>query len=369
MNTSSVLVVDDTKANVDVLLELLGKEFDVSVAMDGESALAVVDQEPPDLILLDIMMDGMDGFEVCRMLKSSSVTREIPVIFLTAMDQVEDEIKGLSLGAADYITKPFNPPVVLARVRNHLELQHSRRELKKQNEILRENAELREDVERMTRHDLKGPLNAVINVPRFLLEELAMNQEQEEMLVMVEKAGLKMLNLINQSLDLYRMEQGLYAFKPVPVDLLKVVNSILRENMHLTQQLRLEVEVTINGAQSGIGAVFTVLGEEMLCYSMFSNLIKNAVEASPKEGKVTIDLRESPYADSPCCIAIHNAGQVPPDIHNRFFDKYATAGKHSGTGLGTYSAKLMAEIQNGNINMRTCPDKGTTITVELPVQT
>ncbi|NWH06093.1 response regulator [Desulfobacter latus] len=117
-----VLIVDDVKINVDILVEALGDDYRISVAMDGESALKIVEQTPPDIILLDIMMPGIDGYEVCERLKSKTATRDIPVVFLTALSDEDNEAKGLALGAVDYITKPFSPAIVKARVKNHLEL-------------------------------------------------------------------------------------------------------------------------------------------------------------------------------------------------------------------------------------------------------
>jgi len=125
----TILVVDDTEANIDILVETLGDEYEVSVAMDGETALKAVDEERPDLILLDIMMPGMDGYEVCRRLKADEKTRDIAVIFVTAMDEVEDETKGFNMGAVDFITKPISPPVVKARVRSILNLKEKTEQL------------------------------------------------------------------------------------------------------------------------------------------------------------------------------------------------------------------------------------------------
>ena len=117
-----VLVVDDVESNVDILVEALGDDYRVSVAMDGDSALEIVEEAPPDIILMDIMMPGIDGYEVCERLKSKTATQDIPVVFLTALSKEENETKGLALGAVDYITKPFRPAIVKARVKNHLEL-------------------------------------------------------------------------------------------------------------------------------------------------------------------------------------------------------------------------------------------------------
>ena len=122
----SILVVDDTETNIDILVNALAGDYDVRVALDGRSALADVAAEAPDLILLDIMMPGMNGYQVCKILKRDPVTRDIPVIFVTALADPEDEKKGLALGAVDYITKPFSVALVKARVFNHMELKRHR---------------------------------------------------------------------------------------------------------------------------------------------------------------------------------------------------------------------------------------------------
>ena len=126
MDKAKILIVDDSPANIETLNETLENEFDIYFATDGNDALQKVHLLGPDLILLDIMMPVMDGFEVCRRLKENEQFRDIPVIFITALDQPEDESKGLVLGAADYVTKPFNPDLVLLRVRNHLKLKNQR---------------------------------------------------------------------------------------------------------------------------------------------------------------------------------------------------------------------------------------------------
>jgi putative two-component system response regulator len=122
----TVMVIDDVKANVDILVETLRPDYAISVAMDGKAALEVIAEDRPDLILLDIMMPVMDGYEVCKRLKTDETTRNIPVIFITAMTEIRDDAKGLALGAVDYITKPFSPELVRARVRNQLELKRHR---------------------------------------------------------------------------------------------------------------------------------------------------------------------------------------------------------------------------------------------------
>jgi putative two-component system response regulator len=134
---AKILVVDDEKFYLDVVVELLNGEYKVAVAMDGEQALRRAETDPvPDLIMLDVMMPEMDGYEVCKRLKENPITHDIPVIFLTVKSEIEDELKGLELGAVDYISKPMSPPIVKARVTTHLALNRARRELSDQNWLL-----------------------------------------------------------------------------------------------------------------------------------------------------------------------------------------------------------------------------------------
>lgn len=134
----TILAVDDTLANLDVVKGVLAQDYLVQAAVSGKMALKIIEKHKPDLILLDIMMPEMDGYEVCEILKSQTETKDIPIVFLTAKSQVDDETKGLVLGAVDYITKPISPPILKERVKNHLLLQASRNLLARQNEILEE---------------------------------------------------------------------------------------------------------------------------------------------------------------------------------------------------------------------------------------
>ncbi len=361
LSDSKILVVDDTDTNIDILVEILGDDYDVRVATDGFGALEAVSEEPPDLILLDIMMPDLDGYEVCKKLKSREDTKDIPVIFVTAMGEIENETKGLDIGAVDYITKPLSPPIVKARVHNHLQLKKAGDELKKQNEILNENIRLREDVDRIARHDLKTPLNAVITIPDLLLKEGNLNPEQSDMLKMLETSGYRMLDIINSSLDLYKMESGKYELTPVSVNIIPIIFQIQGETRDMQNARNLSLHVLSGGKEAGQEDSFVVSGEEMLCYSMLANLIKNAMEASPPGNKINILLKKQPDP----VIQIHNQGVVPDEIQDRFFEKYVTAGKKGGTGLGTYSAKLITETLGGTISFQSSPEKGTIVTVKL----
>lgn len=134
----TILAVDDTLVNIDVVKGVLAQDYLVQAALNGKMALKIIEKKKPDLILLDVMMPEMDGYELCQILKSQEETKDIPIIFLTAKAQADDETKGLSLGAVDYITKPISPPILKERVKNHLMLQASKALLARQNEVLEE---------------------------------------------------------------------------------------------------------------------------------------------------------------------------------------------------------------------------------------
>lgn len=358
-----ILVVDDTIENIQLLGSFLQKDgYQLNVAQNGIQALDAVKAMPPDLILLDIMMPGMDGYETCERLKSSPETKDIPIIFLTAKVEPQDIVKGFAMGAVDYLTKPFNVEELLARVSTHLQLQRAKQEIKKQNQELKEAAKLREDIERIIRHDLRAPLNPIITYSQMMRMKENLSERGKKYLKIIEDSGHNMMNMINLSLELFKMERGGYHFRPVPINIIGVIEKIEIVVDELRKDKKIQIKKQINNRPIDENDTFNIQGEDLLCYSMMANLIKNAVEASPKGGTVLIEL----IREKRGVIRIHNQGAVPEEIYDRFFNKYVTSGKTAGTGLGTYSAKLIAEIQNGQIDMTSSAEKGTTITIRLP---
>ncbi len=348
MKKGTIMIVDDVEAEVDILVDILHKDYEVCVAMDGQSALEAAEEFFPDLILLDIVMPGIDGYEVCRRLKANARTRDIPVIFVTVLSEEGHETTGLELGALDYITKPFNREIVLARVRNHMNLLEAIR--------------LKEDVARIISHDMRNELGTVIGYPEVLLRDRSLPEECRRMIEKIRNSGYNLLAMINLGLQMHKMERAEYCFVPVEVDVIAVIRSVLDHKEALFQSRSVAVTLTYIGRPVEDGVRLTVRGEDILLYSMLSNLIINALEASPVGGVVAIDLKGNTGAT----IAIHNEGVVPEEVRGRFFGKYVTAGKPAGTGLGAYSARLMAKTLGGTIDMKTAEDHGTTVTIRLP---
>ncbi|MCG8566301.1 MAG: hybrid sensor histidine kinase/response regulator [Desulfobacterales bacterium] len=357
-----VLIVDDNPLNIDILVEILGRDHRIHVATSGALALKIVALEKPDLILLDVVMPDMDGFEVCRALQADPDSRRIPVIFITSKDDAVDETKGFQAGCVDYITKPVNPAIVRARVKTHLHLQTARQALEDQNQDLMEAARLREDMERITRHDLKNPLTGVFSGVELMEGCTGLNEEQLEYLGIIKDSAHKVLRLINFSLDLFKMEQKIYRPIPVDVDVLETLRLIEKEFSSMIRLKKSRLDIQVNGRPARSGEVLLLKGEPLLFYSMLVNLVKNALEASPTGTPVTISFRvQGREAD----IEIHNQGAVPRAIRADFFEKYTTWGKNDGTGLGTYSARLIAHTLKGDISMATSRESGTRITICL----
>ena len=359
-----ILIVDDVPVNLKVLKTILIESYDIFVTTDGAKALQLAHDNPPDLILLDIMMPNMDGFEVCKQLKEQPNTLDIPVIFITAMSEVGDEVQGFAAGAVDYITKPFNAAVVLARVITHLKMRAMQQALIRQNAALRKADELKADIERITRHDLKSPMNSIIGFSDLILRAKSdqISTELQKYVQIIHDSGRNALHMINLSLDLYKMEQGSYQMEPKTIDLLGLLHALCHSSSLSDYGKSRPITILVDGQPMSEAAPFLVFGEEILCYSIFSNLIKNALEASPQGKPITISL----FNDGMPSVSIHNFGSMRAEIQERFFEKYATSGKRHGTGLGTYSARLMAKAQHGSIRMKTSEAQGTTLTVQLP---
>lgn len=351
----TVAIIEDNPNNLKVLGTLLRQNgLNVVVATNGKQGIAVIEEVLPDLILSDVRMPEMDGYTMCRILKNNKTTHDIPIIFLTANNSTEDETNALSLGAVDFITKPINPPVVIARVMTHLSLREYTKGLEIQNRLLEENTRLRDDIDRIVQHDMKSPLQAVIAIPSMLMEEPGLDKKSVELLQLIVEAGDKLLFMVNSSLDLYKMEKGMYKLKPVSVSLYKIIHNVDQT----LQSLRIakNLKFCYTGFGENTADNIQVYGEEMLFLSLFSNLIKNAYEASPENENIFINAK---LMDSIVQIEIMNCGEVPIPIRENFFSKYVTEGKDSGTGLGTYSAKLITETMGGTIQLD-CSESGYT---------
>jgi CheY-like chemotaxis protein/PAS domain-containing protein len=243
------------------------------------------------------------------------------------------------------------------RVSRYIAAMYDVSELHRKAEELSRAIHVREEVERIARHDLKTPLNSIVSVPPMLRERRRLEPYEEELLGMVEGAAYRILDMVNLSIDLYRMEQGEYRFSPRAVDLPALVDTVWREiRAHAdTKRLRLDKRARGRGL---------AWGEPLLCYSILANVLKNAAEAAPEGSAITVELTET---GETLALSVHNPGAVPESVRAKFFQKYASAGKAGGHGLGAYSARLMSRVQRGELEMQTAEASGTTLTLTLPL--
>ena len=294
-------------------------------------------------------------------MKADPRTAAIPVIFLTAKSEVKDEQHGFKLGAVDYITKPIDPETLKLRVRNFMRYVQLRRNLQAEYDSMVEGAQLREDVERITRRDLKAPLAGVLGLVQALIEDDSIGRRQVEQLRLVEESVMQVLNMVNLSSELYKIETGRFVLHAAPVRIGELLRRIAEMDRVTFAEKGLSISVDTDVP---VGAEMpAALGDVTLCYSAFQNLLKNACEAAPAASKISVQL----FDESPLRIMIRNSGAVPMAIRDRFFDKFVTLGKPSGTGLGTYSAKLLIEAQQGSIGLSVSDDTNTTeVCVLLP---
>ncbi len=357
----TILVVDDTPDNLHLLSQLFKDDYKVRVASSGEKALAICHSEAaPDLVLLDVMMPGMDGFEVAKRMREHPASQHIPVIFVTAMTDNDARLKGLSLGAVDFVTKPVDPDVLKPRVRNFLRYVELHKQLQADFDSMQEAARLREDVEHITRHDVKGSLAAVIGLVQSLAQDTGLTMQQTAQLRLAEQTALQTLDMINLSSELYKIETGRFLLVPQPVKIAEVLQRLVEISTNMFDDKSLSVVLksdTAVGTEAPLA-----LGDAMLCYSLFQNLIKNACEAAPAHSQVTVSLQSG----QPLRVSVHNQGAVPVEIQDSFFNKFVTLGKQGGTGLGTYSAKMLVGAQNGSVALDVSDPGATTITVTLP---
>jgi CheY-like chemotaxis protein len=358
----TILIVDDTPDNLLLLSQLLKDEYRIRLAQNGAKALEICTSDnPPDLVLLDIMMPDMDGFEVAKRMREHPNSENTPVIFVTAMTSADARLKGLDLGAVDFVTKPVDPELLKPRVRNFMRYVQIRKNLQADYDAMIEVAQLREDVEHITRHDMKGPLAGVLGLVQGLMDDGHMGKSQMAQLRLVEETTLQVLNMINLSSELFKIETHRFELHAVPVNVVDILQRIIEMNRITYAGKSLAFSITTDSATGA--NVPQALGDAMLCYSVFQNLLKNACEAAPDSTKILVKF----YNLSPLRIVIENTGAVPANIRDRFFDKFITSGKQGGTGLGTYSAKLLTEAQNGSVELAVSDETNTTsISVVLP---
>ena len=365
-----VLIVDDTPMNIDLLTEVLGDTFELSVALNGEDALEVIAAEEPDLILLDVMMPGIDGYEVCRRLKANERFKHIPVVFLTALADVGDEARGLEVGGIDYITKPFTPELVKARVRNQVArvkarsqqlLQKARLEANYQE--LRRLEEMRDGLVQMIVHDMRSPL---MGLSLFLevmsdTKDFANPETFKETLGSIQQSVSSVTNMVNDLLDVSRLESGNMPLHIEAVDLGQTIESAIENLGALASDRKLQWEPPPDP--------ITLDADAGLVRRVAENLIANALKFCTKDKPITvIAYREREWFT----VEVADQGPgIPPEHLERIFDKFGQVearkeGKSFSSGLGLAFCQLVAIAHGGSLSVLSQVDQGARFFLRLP---
>ncbi|HEY3276728.1 MAG TPA: hybrid sensor histidine kinase/response regulator [Syntrophorhabdaceae bacterium] len=361
----SILIVDDNPVNVQLLTGMLKKGgFKARAALSGKLAIQAVQNNPPDLVLLDINMPEMSGYEVCERLKADSALREIPIIFISALNETVDKIKAFQTGGVDYITKPFQFEEVEARVKTHLELRARGRELERSYEQLREAERLRDNLVHMLAHDLRNSLTAVSGY-LGLIEMTGKKTLSQKTLGYVRKGAQSLattVSMISTMLDVSRMEAGVLKLMPIRFDVAALIKAVLSDMEALQGQGELQFD-----PPSGD---YYASADRELIRRVLQNLVDNALKAIPAGGAVRVNVEQE---DGCVRMTVQDNGPgIRKEDQERIFEKFGQAdlgfgkGKYS-TGLGLAFCKLAVETHGGRIGVESEEGKGSTFWFDLPV--
>jgi signal transduction histidine kinase len=362
----SILVVDDNRINIQVISQAL-RPLGTTVlkASNGQQALDILKDHSPIMILLDIMMPGIDGYEVCRRVKEIPRFKDIPIIFLTANVDSENILFAFEAGIVDYIAKPFNPSELLARVKTHLDLTLSKEKLKQLNsELIAVNNEKNEFLG-MVSHDLKNPVYNIQMLAKVLKEDKGINEEdREEFLGDILFSTKKMLSLIQNLLDINKIEQGNYTPELKSINLVPIAERVVEDYKERANEKNINIYFN-NNLSRGL-----VYADESALEQVFDNLISNAVKYSGHNESVFVSVSNGNDNSIQVEVKDHGPG-LKDDEKEKVFGKFVKlsnkpTGGESSNGLGLSITKRYVEKMNGKIWLETEEGKGTSFFVSLP---
>jgi signal transduction histidine kinase len=360
-----ILVVDDTPSNLSVLEEILEGSYSISIAQSGTQALNLTEKFQPDLILLDVNMPGIDGFETCRKLKSQESTRSIPVIFITARTEPEDVVQGFEEGGVDYITKPFNYLEVVARVQTHIKLQLLIRQLESSNEQLEELNQLKNKFLGMASHDMRNSLSAIKGYSQILKEDIDQlpGATKDRFLNFIFESSDNMFKMVNALLDVSVIESGTLKLDLQPGSLKDLANQHITINRFYADQKNISL-------QSDLPDVPDCHMDSNKIGQVMDNLISNAIKFSESGKNIFIALKEqegklvfSVKDEGP---GISEADQAKLFQHFQRLSARPTAGE-SSSGLGLAISKKMIEAHQGCLSVTSQLGSGATFWFEIPL--
>jgi signal transduction histidine kinase len=387
MGTANILIVDDMGANLKLLEDILKPEgYNVRPVPGGEMALHAAEIEKPDLILLDIMMPGMDGFEVCRRLKENPGLADVPVIFISALGDTDVIVKALTVGGADYINKPFQAEEVKARVHTHLKLYRQGKELWDLNATLelkvkertRELREVNKNLERANvakseflsrvSHELRTPMNAILGFAQ-LMDMGELNPRHKKGVSHILNSGKHLLELIDEVLDISGIDSGKLTMLLEPIKVTDLVSETVETFQPLanTRQLKIEL-INLNENHP------FVVSDRKRLKQVLTNLLSNAVKYNRQGGTITVKTETTQRDDegkAAVRISITDTGLgIPSDDILKLFSPFERIGAEKttteGTGLGLAMVKRIMDATKGFVGVESIVGEGSTFWIEMP---
>jgi two-component system sensor histidine kinase/response regulator len=375
----NIMIVDDNPANLKLLEDMLRQHgYEIRSFPRGRLALAAARQEPPDLILLDINMPEMNGYEVCEQLKSAQELSDIPVIFLSALNESHDKVKAFRSGAVDYVSKPFQFEEVHARVETHLKLHELQRTLKLQNdrleaavaarthELAKANEQLtvldrsKNEFLNLISHELRTPLNGLLGASEVILEEMPSTEENEELRELFQRSRRRILSIVDDALLLTEIDVSGKHFKSAQISLHAALSQAIERTLEFAQSHRVAFDVP------RVAIDLVVQGDKALLVRTFHALLETAVKFS--EPDETVRLAQEAGCDSLRLIIDSTGKTIPGPALPRFFDLFAI--EESSTpgrdlGLGPALASRILSLFGASVSVTNRVPSGIRLTISL----
>ena len=343
-----ILIVDDRPDNLRLLSQILvGQGYEVRKAINGSTALMGIKTFLPDLILLDINMPGLNGYEVCQKLKSDRLYKQIPIIFLSASNEVMDKVKAFEVGGMDYITKPFQVPEVLARVETQIKLRRFN--------------QMRENLSKAIVHDLKNPLSVITLTTSSLIRRKCLEGKNLAALQTVNSTAIRLDSLLNDLLMVAKMDADKLVLHRTEVDIQELVAStVARFKIAASAK---QIDLVSNLPQSSL----LIMVDRNLLQRAIENLLSNALKFSPANSTITTEI-VYPQANRVAIRVIDRGIGVKPELHQKIFESYNTGEYIDGVsqiGLGLSFCKMVMEAHQGQISVRDNHPSGAIFSLEF----
>jgi len=376
MNRHTVLIVDDDEKNIKLLKAMLRKEnYDLVGAGCGEEALHITAERSPDIILLDIMMPGIDGFEVCRRLKANEETKAVPVIIITALTEKQDRVKAMEAGADDFLNKPIEKTELVVRVKSllrikdyHDQLLENNREIMDKNRYLQELEKAKEGLTHMIVHDLRNPLTAIsMTVELMQIHAENLNDSQKKAMSNIVQRCDDLNSMIQSILDIQLMEEGKVKPEMAAADIVALTEEQLQQ---ISYQIKNEKKHLTFTKPELLPKLHL---DAALIKRVISNLMSNAMRHTSNEGKIEIDIRYEPEEHQIMFSITDNGDGLAPEYHEKIFEKFEQASlklkgvRRGKSGLGLTFSKMAIEAHGGKIWVESEGEgKGSTFKFTIP---